>query len=149
MSPATVTALAVLLAGAGAALQATLLAIVGRRVGVLAVTTLASIVGLAGIAVATLAANRTLAGVAAAVRQPAWLWIPGGLLGVAVLAVLTFAPPRIGTFGTFAVLITGQLAASLLIDSMGLFGMDRVPVSATRLAGLALLLAGGLLVLRR
>ncbi|MGH2676217.1 MAG: DMT family transporter [Actinomycetota bacterium] len=46
-------------------------------------------------------------------------------------------------------LITGQLAASLLIDSMGLFGMDRVPVSATRLAGLALLLAGGLLVLRR
>jgi len=149
MSPESIAATAVLFAGAGAALQATILAIVGRRVGVLAATVLAALVGAVGIAVATLVANRTLSGVAAAVRQPAWLWIPGGLLGVAVLATLTFAPPRIGTFGTFAVLISGQLGASLLIDSLGLFGLARVPVSPTRLAGLVLLLAGGLLVLRR
>jgi len=32
---------------------------------------------------------------------------------------------------------------------VGLFGMDRVPLSVTRLAGLLLLLAGGILVLRR
>lgn len=149
MSPAAVTALAVLLAGAGAVLQATLLAIIGRRVGVLAVTTLAAVVGLLGIAVATLIANRSLEGVVAAVRQPVWLWIPGGLLGVAVLATLTFAPPRIGTFGTFALLIAGQLATSMLIDSVGLFGVDRVPVSPVRLAGVVLVLAGGLLALRR
>jgi transporter family-2 protein len=149
MSPTSVTALAVLLAGVGAAFQATLLAVIGRRVGVLVATTLAAVVGLVGIAAATLIANRTLGGVAAAVREPAALWIPGGLLGVAVLATLTFAPPRIGTFGTFAVLITGQLLASLVIDSVGLFGMERVPLSITRLAGLALLLAGGILVLRR
>lgn len=149
MSPATVTAVAVLLAGVGAALQATLLAIIGRRVGVLATTTLAAVVGLLGIAAATLIVNRSLEGVAAAARQPLVLWIPGGLLGVAVLATLAFAPPRIGTFGTFALLIGGQLVASVLIDSLGLFGVDRVPLSPTRLAGLALVLAGGLLALRR
>jgi transporter family-2 protein len=99
--------------------------------------------------IATLLTNRTLAGVAVAVRQSPWIWVPGGILGIAVLAVLTFAPPRIGAFGTFAVLITGQLLASLVIDSVGLFGMDRVPLSVTRLAGLLLLLAGGILVLRR
>jgi transporter family-2 protein len=149
MSPSSVAALAVLFAGAGAALQATLLSIIGRRVGVLAATTMAAVVGLVGIAVATLVANRTLSGVAAAMREPTWLWIPGGLLGVAVLATLTFAPPRLGTFGTFALLIAGQLAASVLIDTLGWFGMDRVPLSVTRLAGLALLASGAALVLRR
>jgi transporter family-2 protein len=94
-------------------------------------------------------ANRTLSGVAAAMREPTWLWIPGGLLGVAVLATLTLAPPRLGTFGTFALLIAGQLAASVLIDTLGWFGMDRVPLSVTRLAGLALLASGAALVLRR
>jgi bacterial/archaeal transporter family-2 protein len=149
MTPAAITALAVLLAGVGAVLQSSLLAIIGRRSGVLAATTLAAIVGLVAIVIATLVTNRTLAGVAVAVRQSPWIWVPGGMLGIAVLAVLTFAPPRIGSFGTFAVLITGQLLASLVIDSVGLFGMDRVPLSVTRVAGLLLLLGGGILVLRR
>lgn len=149
MTPASVTIVAVLLAGVGAALQSTLLAFIGRRSGVLAATTLAAIVGLAAIVIATLVTNRTLAGVGVAVRQSPWIWVPGGILGIAVLAVLTFAPPRIGAFGTFAALITGQLLASLVIDSVGLFGMDRVPLSVTRVAGLLLLLAGGILVLRR
>src|SRR5688572_7712914 len=149
MTPASITALAVLLAGVGAVLQSSLLAIIGRRSGVLAAPTLAAIVGLVAIVIATVVTNRTLAGVAVAVRQSPWIWVPGGMLGIAVLAVLTFAPPRIGSFGTFAVLITGQLLVSLLIDSVGLFGMDRVPLSATRVAGLLLLLGGGILVLRR
>jgi transporter family-2 protein len=149
MTPASITALAVLLAGVGAVLQSSLLAIIGRRSGVLAATTLAAIVGLVAIVIATLATNRTLAGVGVAVRQSPWIWVPGGMLGIAVLAVLTFAPPRIGSFGTFAVLITGQLLASLVIDSVGLFGMDRVPISVTRVAGLLLLLGGGILILRR
>lgn len=149
MTPAAITALAVLLAGVGAVLQSSLLAIIGRRSGVLAATTLAAIVGLVTITIATLVTNRTLGGVAVAVRQSPWIWVPGGMLGIAVLAVLTFAPPRIGSFGTFAVLITGQLLASLVIDSVGLFGMDRVPISVTRVAGLLLLVGGGILVLRR
>lgn len=149
MSPASLTALAVLLAGIGAVLQSTMLALVGRRSGALAATTLAAIVGLAGITAVTFLANRTLAGVAVAARQAPWVWLPAGLLGVGVLAVVTFAPPRIGSFGTFAVLITGQLLTSLLMDSVGLFGLDRVPISFTRLAGLLLLVAGAVLVLRR
>lgn len=149
MTPASITAVAVLLAGMGAVLQSTMLAMIGRRSGALAATTLAAIVGLIGITAFTLLVNRTLAGVGVAARQSPWIWLPAGLLGIAVLAVLTFAPPRIGSFGTFAVLITAQLLTSLLMDSVGLFGLDRVPVSFTRLAGLLLLVAGATLVLRR
>ena len=149
MSPVSLTALAVLLAGVGAVLQSTMLALIGRRSGALAATTLAAIVGLIGITAVTFAANRSLAGVAVAARQSPWVWAPAGLLGVGVLAVLTFAPPRIGSFGTFAVLITAQLLTSLVMDSVGLFGLERVPISFTRLAGLLLLVAGAILVLRR
>ena len=149
MTPASLTALAVLLAGVGAVFQSTMLALVGRRSGALAATTLAAIVGLIGITAVTLLANRSLAGVAVAARQSPWIWVPAGLLGVGVLAVLTYAPPRIGSFGTFAVLITAQLLASLVMDSVGLFGLDRVPLSLTRMAGFLLLVAGAILVLRR
>jgi bacterial/archaeal transporter family-2 protein len=149
MSPATVAALAVLAAGAGVAFQATLLSIVGRRVGVLSATTMAAIVGLVGIAVVTLLATRTFDGVAAAFRQPTWLWLVGGGLGIAILAVLTFGRPHLGTFGTIALLIGGQLAASVLIDSLGLFGVDRVPFTLSRAVGLVFLAGGAILALRR
>jgi bacterial/archaeal transporter family-2 protein len=149
MSPATVAALAVLIAGMGVAVQATLLSIIGRRVGVLSATTMAAVVGLVGIAVVTLLATRTIDGVVAAFRQPTWLWLIGGGLGIAILAVLTFGRPHLGTFGTIALLIGGQLAASVLIDSLGLFGVDQVPFTLTRAAGLILVLGGALLALRR
>jgi transporter family-2 protein len=149
MTPVSITAVAVLLAGIGAVLQSTMLAMIGRRSGALAATTLAAIVGLIGITAFTLLVHRTLAGVGVAARQAPWIWLPAGLLGIAVLAVLTFAPPRIGSFGTFAVLITAQLLTSLVMDSVGLFGLERVPISLTRVLGLLLLVAGGILVLRR
>jgi bacterial/archaeal transporter family-2 protein len=149
MSPATVAALAVLVAGAGVAFQATLLSIIGRRVGVLSATTMAAVVGLISIAVVTLLATRTFDGVAAAFRQPTWLWLVGGGLGIAILAVLTFGRPHLGTFGTIALLIGGQLAASVLIDSLGLFGVDRMPFTLSRAAGLVLLAAGAILAIRR
>jgi bacterial/archaeal transporter family-2 protein len=149
MTPATVAALAVLVAGAGVAFQATLLSIIGRRVGVLSATTMAAIVGLVGIAVVTLLATRSFHGVAAAFRQPTWLWLIGGGLGIAILAVLTFGRPHLGTFGTIALLIGGQLAASVLIDTLGLFGIDRVPFTLARGVGLVLLVAGAILALRR
>jgi transporter family-2 protein len=62
---------------------------------------------------------------------------------------LTFGRPHLGTFGAIALLVGGQLVASVLIDSLGLFGVDRVPFTLARGAGLVLLAAGAILALRR
>src|ERR687892_641554 len=86
MSPVSLTAVAVLLAGIGAVLQSTMLAMIGRRSGALAATTLAAIVGLIGITAFTFLVNRSLAGVAEAARQSPWIWVPAGLLGIGGLA---------------------------------------------------------------
>jgi transporter family-2 protein len=42
--------------------------------------------------------------------------------------------------------IAGQLAAALVLDHFGLFGLARHPVTLTRAAGLVLVLVGAALV---
>lgn len=149
MSPTAFAVLASSCAGVAAAVQASISGIFGRRIGVLPATAFSAVVGTSVIVLLAVVTHRGVAGISAGVRQPAWLWLVPGIMGVIVLTTFTFAPPRIGTLATFALLIAGQLAASVLIDSMGLFGVDRFPMTGTRAAGLVLLVAGTLLVLKR
>jgi transporter family-2 protein len=65
-----------------------------------------------------------------------------------ILFTLTFAPPRIGTFATVALMIAGQLIAGAAIDAFGWLGTERIPVTLTRVAGLVLLTAGAALTLK-
>ncbi len=71
----------------------------------------------------------------------------GGLLGaVYVVGVIALAP-RLGALLTFALVIAGQLLASLLLDHLGLL-YPRHPVNLPRLLGALLLLAGVVLIRR-
>jgi transporter family-2 protein len=55
----------------------------------------------------------------------------------------------LGASGLTAVAISGQLAISVVIDRFGLFGVARQSISVQRIAGLVLLVAGVLLVVRK
>ena len=63
---------------------------------------------------------------------------------VALVAVRT-----LGASGLTAVVITGQLAMSVVIDRFGLLGVAKQPVAPQRILGLVLLVAGVVLVVRR
>jgi len=149
MSSITAATVVALAAGLAGAVQATVLGILGRRTGVMAAAAVVSLIGALIITVISIVEGRGLVGIGGTLRQPAWLWIAGGVLGAVIVTSLTFAPPRIGTFGTFALVIAGNLAAAVLIDALGLFGVSRVPITVTRVAGLVLLAGGAALVLRR
>ena len=86
-------------------------------------------------------------GIVSAIHQPPWLWLTG-VLGATIVLAITFAPPRIGTFATVALLIAGQLIAGVLIDAYGLLGSPRLPVTLARAAGLILVAAGAALTLK-
>ena len=86
--------------------------------------------------------------IVAALQQPLWLWL-GGLFGALIVLAIAYAPPRIGTFATVALLIAGQLAAGALIDAYGWLGSPRIPVTLARVAGLVLVTAGAALTLKR
>jgi bacterial/archaeal transporter family-2 protein len=57
--------------------------------------------------------------------------------------------PQLGVAGLLAGSIAGQLAGGLMIDRFGLLGMPQNPITTGRLVGVALLVAGAVLVLRR
>ncbi len=135
-------------AGLAGSVQVAVSGAFGRRIGVLEATAFGAI-GAALILVAVVLATRQgLGGVAAGFRHPPWLWL-NGVMGAIVVTTITFTAPRIGTFATIGLLIAGQLTMGVLIDAFGLFGLQRIPLTPARLAGLVLLVAGAALVLRR
>jgi bacterial/archaeal transporter family-2 protein len=136
-----------LVAGVAGSVQVAVSGAFGKRIGVLEATAYGSVLATIIVVTLVVAAGR-IGGVADGVRQPPWLWL-GGVMGAIVVTSITFAAPRIGTFATIGLLIAGQLAMGVLIDAAGLFGLERIPLSAARVTGLLLLAGGALLVLKR
>lgn len=145
---ATSTAIVLsLVAGVAGALQASLAGTLGKRIGVIEAA------AFGGLLVAILVTALAIAlgkggGIGDALKQPPWLWLTG-VMGATVVLAITFAPPRIGTFATIALLIAGQLAAAAIVDAFGWLGSDRIPMTLTRASGLILLAAGAFLTLKR
>jgi bacterial/archaeal transporter family-2 protein len=134
-------------AGLAGAAQASISGALGKRVGSLPAAAFGGIV--AAVLLICLAAFAGKAGfVTDVLRQPAWLLI-SGVFGAGVVLTLAFAPQRIGTFATVALMIAGQLIAGAAIDAFGWLGNDRIQVTASRIIGLVLLTAGAALTLRR
>jgi len=136
-----------LVAGVAGSIQVAVSGAFGKRIGVLEATAYGSVLATIIVVTLVVAAGR-IGGVAGGFRQPTWLWL-GGVMGAIVVTSITFAAPRIGTFATIGLLIAGQLAMGVLIDAAGLFGLERIPLSAARVTGLLLLAGGALLVLKR
>lgn len=78
---------------------------------------------------------------------PAWAWF-AGVIGAFYVAVVTIAGPRVGALLVVALTVAGQMCASLLVDHFGVLGFPQLPITATKLLGVALLFAGVLLVAR-
>ena len=72
---------------------------------------------------------------------PWWVWT-GGVFSATFIVVSILLTPRLGVAMTLATIIVGQLTAALVVDHFGLFGGPIVRISLTRVAGVALLLAG-------
>lgn len=77
-----------------------------------------------------------------------WWSLLGGIVGVVVVVVSLVAVRSLGAGGVTAATVAGMLAASVVIDHLGLLGVEPRPVSAAKIFGIALLAAGVMLVVR-
>ena len=84
---------------------------------------------------------------AALPRSPWWIWT-GGLIGATYILLSIVLVSRLGTALLLASVVVGQLAASLAIDHYGWLGAPVHRISAARLIGAALLVAGVALIRR-
>lgn len=78
-------------------------------------------------------------------RNPWWMWT-GGILGATLVFANAFLAPTLGTGLTVVLSLTGMMAASLLIDSLGLIGSRRVPVKPLQVIGLLVIITGVILI---
>jgi len=141
--------LAVLLTALGGgvlALQAPINAGLGRATGNLPAALISFMVGTLALAlIVALSGGASGLGSTFDVR---WYYLVGGLLGAAYVTMALIAVSSIGAGGVAAATITGQLVASVMIDRLGILGLERTALSASRIAGVVLLLAGTYLVVR-
>jgi transporter family-2 protein len=148
VSASGVAILVSLAAGIAGSIQVAIAGAFGRRIGVFEATSFAAVVGAVAVLAATAVFRQGLGGVLEGFRVPPWLWL-GGVMGAIVITTISYAPQRIGTFATIGLLIAGQLVAGAVIDALGLFGLEKIPLTIQRIVGLVLLAGGALLVLRR
>lgn len=136
------------IAGLAGSVQVAVMGRFGSRIGVLEALSFSTVVQLVFAVALLLVARGGIGGLSHAGRTPAWMWI-GGLMGLTVVTAITFAQPRIGATATIGILIAGQLVMGAVIDKYGLFGVDRIAISAPRAAGIVLLGIGAGLSLVR
>ena len=82
-----------------------------------------------------------------AARLPWWAW-SGGMFGAIFIALGILLVPKIGAATFIALLVAGQMLASVAFDHFGLLGLAQRPVDLPRIIGVALLIAGVLLIRR-
>lgn len=104
-------------------------------------------VGVVCMGIFALATRESFSLATAADRLPWWVWC-GGIFGAVFVALGLFLVPVIGAATFFTFLIAGQMAGSLAFDHFGWLGIPVRPLDATRLVGVALLVAGVVLVRR-
>ncbi len=157
------------LIGVGAAVQTSMLGSVGRLRGpseatwlsILATATAVALIlavrGLRGESLALPAPlDRPVVFIAAAILAGLALFLTvrglppyyaiTGLFGLAFIIGAATLAPRIGVALFLSATIAGQLVGAVLMDQIGAFGNTAQPVTPLRLAGVALLLTGVVLV---
>jgi transporter family-2 protein len=76
-----------------------------------------------------------------------WHW-SGGLLGVMFIAIAAFTGPKVGALLFMALVIAGQLGMALTLDHFGWAGFREAPITAGKVGGLLLIVAGIWLIRR-
>ena len=76
-----------------------------------------------------------------------WHW-SGGLLGAMFIATAAFAGPKVGAVLFMVLVIAGQLSMAVTLDHFGWAGFREAPISAGKVGGLILIIAGIWLIRR-
>jgi transporter family-2 protein len=133
-------------AGALVALQAPINRGLGKAVGTFAASSISFLVGtLVLLLITAFSSSHVKLG---GLSGLPWYYLVGGLLGAAYVTTVLVTVGSLGAGGVTAATIAGQLTAAVVIDRLGILGLTQKPLSAARVAGVALLALGVFLIVR-
>jgi transporter family-2 protein len=105
------------------------------------------VVGAVALLIYVVASGGQLSSIWTAKNVP-WIAWTGGVLGAYFVACTVILVPRLGVALTFSLIIAGQMVLTIIIDHYGLFDVPVRPVSIARVAGVALITLGVVLIRR-
>lgn len=133
------------LGGASAALQSPINSALGKRIGVLEGGLWSFCTGaLFLILLVTIFGKGHLTEVTSV---PKWQLL-GGILGVIAVTAMIVSAPQLGIGLATVCLLFGQILVAIVIDSLGLFGVEAVPLDYNRIIGVLLMFVGIFFVYR-
>ena len=104
-------------------------------------------VGLACMLVLALALRDPAPSLNLAARIPWWTW-SGGLFGAIFIGLAIYLVPQLGSASFIALLVAGQMIASVTFDHFGWMGLDQRLLDWPRMIGVVLLVGGVILIHR-
>ncbi len=145
MNPTVLAMIAVVFGGAATALQAPtnarMMGAVGSPVNAAFVSFAVGTAALGILAVIL----QTKPDLAASRALPWYAWV-GGLYGAIFVVAAAWGVPRLGVATTITLMVAGQLLLSVGLDHFGAMGVPKQPISWGRVAGVAMVLGGVLMV---
>jgi bacterial/archaeal transporter family-2 protein len=129
------------------ALQAPINSNLGKRIGTLPAASASFAIGTALLVVLALVFGGGFGRLGEA-RHLSWVYLTGGLLGAAYVTTVLITVRSLGAGGVTAATIAGQLTAAVIVDQLGILGLEKQVVTAPRVAGIVLLAAGTFLVVK-
>jgi transporter family-2 protein len=142
-----VAVMATVFAGGLIALQAPINSTLGRAIGSLPAASVSFAIGLAALVAITLLVSGGFGRLGEA-GNLSWYYLTGGVLGAVYVTTALIAVRTLGAGGVTAATIAGQLTLSVVIDRLGILGLDERGLTPGRVIGVALLAAGTFLVVR-
>ncbi|MDD2496821.1 MAG: DMT family transporter [Desulfitobacteriaceae bacterium] len=137
-----------LIAGIAMAFQGTLNSILAKIVGLLEATFIVHIIGVVVVCIA-LFGLRLGEGNLSKMSQAPWYSYLGGIISVLIIYFVVASIPKVGVANATTAIIVGQLTTAMIIDCIGLFGMEKLSFTWIKAAGMILLVAGARLMLIR
>ena len=129
------------------ALQAPINSHLGKQIGTSQAAFVSFAIGTILLAVIAALARGGLGQIADA-RHVTWYYLTGGVLGAAYVTSVLVTVRSLGAGGVVAATIAGQLTMGVIVDQYGWLGVAKEPVTAAKIAGIALLAAGVFLIVR-
>jgi bacterial/archaeal transporter family-2 protein len=134
-------------AGGLIAMQAPINSMLGKSVGTFAAASVSFVVGTVALVLITLLVGGGFGDLGEA-QQLSWYYLIGGVLGAVYVTTALVAVRELGAGGVTAATIAGQLTLSLVIDQLGILGVDERPITWDRVLGVLLLAVGTVLIVR-
>ena len=140
--------LATVAAGGIVAAQAPVNNIVSKKVGTFGAVSVNFVVGTVIVLVITFAFAGGIKNVQDFETPAWWYWLFGGIAGVAIVVTTLITVRELGAGGVTAATIAGQLTLSVVLDRLGVLGLDERAITWDKMLGIAFLAAGTVLIVR-